>query len=333
MADMVAMKSAVNAGLSSSSARLGIREIADADIDPVINLLARGFPSPRRYWEAGLERLRTRSVPPNMPRYGYVLEADGDPVGVILLISSLRRIGDRQELFSNLSGWYVEPGFRSHATQLFKRALANKQTTYLNVSAATHIRSIIEAFGFRRYSEGQVLAPLALARNRRNTRAYIVGVDSFDDSDLEVVERQLLEVQAGYGCIAFCCATDGQTRPFVFVPRLLKGFIPCAQLAYCRKITDLADVAGTVGRYLLRHGRPFVLVDTNGPIPGIPGKYFPDKAPKYYKGAAAPLLGDLTETEATIFGFASGRLLTASAGVCRALLRRAAGALSTMAWR
>ena len=84
--------------------RLGIREIADADIDPVVNLLTRGFRSPRRYWEAGLGRLRTRSVPPNMPRYGYVLEADGNPVGVILSISSLRRMGHCQELFSNLSG-------------------------------------------------------------------------------------------------------------------------------------------------------------------------------------------------------------------------------------
>jgi hypothetical protein len=51
--------------------------------------LVRGFPN-RRYWEAGLERLQTRFVPPNMPRYGYVLEAGGNPVGAILLISSLR---------------------------------------------------------------------------------------------------------------------------------------------------------------------------------------------------------------------------------------------------
>jgi hypothetical protein len=93
-----------------------------------------------------------------------LLEADGNPVGVILLISSLRRIGDREQPFSDLSGWYVEPGFRGHATQLFNRVLANKQTTYLNVSAATHIRPIIEAFRFRRYSEGQVLSLLALAR-------------------------------------------------------------------------------------------------------------------------------------------------------------------------
>jgi hypothetical protein len=175
---------------------------------------------------------------------------------------------------------------------------------------AAHVRPIIEAFGFRRYSEGQVLALLALAHNQRNTRVHIVGVDNFDRADLQLDERRLLEAQASYGCIVFCCMTDDQTRPFVFVPRLIKGFVPCAQLAYCRKVTDLIDVAGSVGRYLLRHGRPFVLIDANGPIAGIAGKYFPGVAPKYYKGETAPALGDLTETEAAIFGFASRRLWT-----------------------
>jgi hypothetical protein len=288
--------------------RLQIREIADADIDAVINLMMRGFPRPRRYWEVRLTRLRTRSTPPNLPRYGYLLEANGKSVGVILLISSLRRIGDREELFSNLSGWYVEPDFRSRAIQLLTRALANKQTTYLNLYPATHVRRIIEAFGFRRYSEGQFLALLALAHNQRNARVRIIGVDNLGKADLEEGERRLLKAQTGYGCIAFCCATDGQTQPFVFVPRIIKGFIPCVQLAYCRKITDLVDVAGTLGRYFLLRGRPFVLIDANGPIPGIPGRYFPDVAPKYYKGEKAPALGDLTETEATIFGFASRRL-------------------------
>jgi hypothetical protein len=48
-----------------------------------------------------------------------------------------------------------------------------------------------------------------------------------------------------------------------------------------------------------------VLIDANGPIPSIPGKYFAGVAPKYYKGEIIPALGDVTETEATIFGFPS----------------------------
>jgi hypothetical protein len=231
-----------------------------------------------------------------------MLEANGRPVGTILVISSLRRRGDRQVLYSNLSSWYVEPAFRSHATLLFKRALANKQTTYLNVSASTHILPIIEAFGFKCYSEGQVLGLPALARNRKRGRVRVLDATNFGEWELEEGERQLLKTQAGYGCIAFCCVASGSTRPFVFIPRFIRRIIPCAQLAYCRKIADLTDVAGTVGRYLSRLGRPFVLIDASGPIPGIPGKYFPGAMPKYYRGEEPPVLGDLVETEATILG-------------------------------
>lgn len=131
----------------------------------------------------------------------------------------------------------------------------------------------------------------------------VVDVAKLGNSDLEAPERRLLEAQAGYGCIAICCKASDRIRPFVFVPRLIKGIVPCAQLAYCRNLTDLVEVAGSVGRYLLRLGRPFVLIDANGPIPGIPGKYFPGVMPKYYKGAETPVLGDLTETEITVFGF------------------------------
>jgi len=299
---MVVPESTAKADSSSSLVKLRIREILDGDIDPVTDLLTRGFPSPRRYWEVGLERLRTRSAPPDMPRYGYMLEADGNPVGAILVISNLRRVGDRREVFSNLASWYVDPAYRSHATQLLKRALTNKQATFLSISPATHVRPIYEAFGFRCYSGGQLLAVPALARNRQNARTRIVGTDNFSTCGLAETERHLLELQAGYGCISLCCVTDGQTRPFVFLPRTIRRFIPSAQLVYCRDISELVDVAGSVGRYLLSLGRPFVLIDANGPIPGLPGKYFPDATPKYYKGAATPVLGDLTETEATIFG-------------------------------
>jgi hypothetical protein len=302
LSEMVVPESKVEADVSSIAVKLRIREILDDDIGPTTDLLTRGFPCPRRYWEVGLERLRSRSTPPQMPRYGYILEANGNPVGVILLISSLRRVEKRQELFSNLSSWYVEPAYRSHATQLLKRAIDNKQSTYLSISPATHVRPIFEALGFRRYSRGQVLAVPTLARNRQKARTRIVEADSFSELEFHEGEREQLELPSSYGCISFCCVTEGHVRPFVFLPRTIRRFIPCAQLAYCRGISDLTDVAAAVGRYLLSLGRPFVLVDANGPISGLPGKYFPDATPKYYKGAVSPLLGDLTETEATIFG-------------------------------
>jgi hypothetical protein len=292
----------MSVNVSSEPEKLVVREITDADICGVTSLLVGGFSRPRRYWEIGLERLQSRSVPVGMPRYGFILEANGNPVGVILLISSLRPVGNQLAVFSNLSSWYVEPRFRRYATLLYRHALSYKNTTYLNISAAGHVRPIIEAFGFSRYAKGQVLAPLALARDRGNARVQIIESASFADANLTTDERNLLELHARYGCIAVCCNSGKKTWPLIFLPRMVKRLIPCAQLAYCRDVTDFVEVAGTVGRYLLRLGRPFVLIDANGPIAGIPGRYFPDKAPRYYKGPVTPLLGDLTETEATIFG-------------------------------
>jgi len=97
--------------------------------------------------------------------------------------------------------------------------------------------------------------------------------------------------------------TPEHAHPFVFMPRLAKGIVPCAQLIYCRDISDFVRLARPIGRYLAAHGRPMVIIDSNGPIPGLVGKYIDGKAPKYFKGPDRPKLGDLTYTEAVLFGF------------------------------
>ena len=88
----------------------------------------------------------------------------------------------------------------------------------------------------------------------------------------------------------------------MFVPRRVKGIVPCAQLIYCRDIADLVRFARPIGRFLARHGRPLVIIDSNGPIPGMVGKYFDGKLLKYFKGPDRPMLGDLAYTEAVMFG-------------------------------
>ena len=76
----------------------------------------------------------------------------------------------------------------------------------------------------------------------------------------------------------------------------------CAKLIYCRDIHEFVRFARPVGRYLIARGRPFVIINSNGPIPGLVGKYFGDKTPKYFKGPDQPRLGDLAYTEVVMFG-------------------------------
>ena len=60
------------------------REIVEGDIDAIADLLTRGFSGRTRdYWMRGLGRQRERTVPPGYPRYGYLLENDRGPVGVL----------------------------------------------------------------------------------------------------------------------------------------------------------------------------------------------------------------------------------------------------------
>ena len=67
--------------------KLRCREISAADLDAVADLLTRGFVGRSRdYWMQGLRRQAAREVPDGYPRFGYMLDHDGAPVGVLLLL-------------------------------------------------------------------------------------------------------------------------------------------------------------------------------------------------------------------------------------------------------
>jgi len=279
------------------------RQINDADIDGVVDLLTRGFPlRTRGYWQRALKNLSLHQTPAEMPKFGYLLESGGDLVGVILLIFSSIP-GDASRMRCNVSSWYVEPAFRGHASLLISQAIKHKNVTYVNISPALHTRPIVEAQGFSRYGDGQFVAAPALSMNGPGAAAKVIDVDTRPDAQFEHSELELLLAHKAHGCLSLWCVTPERAHPFVFMPRLAKGIVPCAQLAYCRDISDFVRLARPIGRYLAVHGRPLVIIDSNGPIPGLVGKYINGKAPKYFKGPDRPKLGDLAYTEAVLFGF------------------------------
>jgi hypothetical protein len=129
----------------------------------------------------------------------------------------------------------------------------------------------------------------------------VVGVETRPDAQFEPSELELLTAHKEYGCVSLWCVTSGRAYPFVFMPRVVKGVIPCTQLIYCRDIEDFVRFARPIGRYLAKHGRPVVIIDSNGSIPGLVGKYFDGKLPKYQRSGAAEFW-DLAYTEAVMFG-------------------------------
>src|ERR1019366_765953 len=213
------------------------RQINDADIDSVVDLLTRGFRlRTRGYWQRALEKLSTHQTPAEMPKFGYLLESSGDVVGVILLIFSSIPGEDASKMRCNVSSWYVEPAFRGHASLLISQAIKFKNVTYVNISPALHTRPIVQAQGFSRYSSGQFVAAPTLSMNSPDGGAKVIDADTRPDGHFEPSELDLLLAHKEHGCISLWCATSGRAYPFVFMPRLAKGVIPFAQLIYCRHI-------------------------------------------------------------------------------------------------
>jgi hypothetical protein len=279
------------------------RPIAPPDYDAVAGLLNKGFAfrRSRAFWRRVLDRLDRRTVPDGLPKCGHLLESSGRPVGVVLLICANSRTGAEPDAARcNISSWYVEPAFRSYASFLAAQAVRHRNATYVNISPAPNTRPIIEAQGFRRYSDGLFLAVPALQATPEP--AQIVEPGIAPGAPCEDFERDLLIRHAGYGCMSFWCATAERAYPIVFRRRLLKGVLPYAQLIYCRDIADVARFAGLIGRRLLRSGCPIAVIDANGPVEGLAGHYFAGWKPKYFKGAVPPRLGDLADTEAALFG-------------------------------
>jgi hypothetical protein len=282
------------------------REIQESDVDAIADLLTRGFVHrSRQYWMRGLRRQGARSLPPDVPRFGYLMESDGKPVGCLLLIYSTKTIDGTTAICCNNSSWYVDPEFRNYAALFASMTQKRKDVTYFNVTPATATWPILEAQGFRIYCRGLYFSFPILSRNGRGMRVEAVTPDTAAVAGLPDDELLLLKRHAGYGCLSLVCRTADEVLPFVFFPlRKRRGIIPlpALQLGFCREISDYAGCTGAIGRYLLRRGSPVVILDANGPIAGLAGIYSEARGRKYFKGPHQPRLGDLADTELAIFG-------------------------------
>lgn len=283
--------------------RLLCRKICDSDLESVVDLLVSGFPIRRRkYWADGFARLLARPPVNDFPKYGYLLESDGEVVGVVLMIFSECSTSSGYYIRCNMSSWHVTPKFQGYASLMVSSAVRSRNVTYVNASPAPHTWPIIETQGFRRYCDGQFIAIPALSKPVAGARIARFDLCRKEARALSDAERSIMVDHVKQGCIALTCAHEGNIHPFVFIPRtLMRGKISCLHLGYCRNTNEFVKFAGPLGRALVGKGRLLVVIDSNGPIPGLAGRYFADLGPKYYKGPIKPRLGDLTYTEGVFF--------------------------------
>lgn len=281
------------------------REIERADLPAIVDLLTRGFAGRARdYWMEGLRRTSVREVPEGFPRFGYVLDHDGTPVGVLLLIYAARDDGGGTCIRCNVASWYVEPDFRNYAPMLTQVAQRHKHVTYLNISPAHWTWPTIEAQGFRAYCGGSFFSFPALSRSAKGSRVEVVLPNAQVIDGLSKADVMLLARHAAYGCLSLVCrAADGRVFPFVLQSMRTRRIARLAmQLIYCHDVADYVACAGAIGRFLLRRGRISVALDANGRMKDLVGFYREPRGRKYFKGPQCPRLADLSDTELVIYG-------------------------------
>ena len=289
--------------MASAARTLRCRQIEERDIEAVASLLTHGFPTrERQFWLRAFAQLRRHATPPGLPKYGYLLESDGRPVGTVLLICSLVPAGDEDATRCNLSSWYVDPAFRAYAPMLVSQALRRKDVTFVNVSPARHTWPILEAQGFARFCDGAFFALPGLSGLFGGPKVKVFDGTRKTHVNFDPRDQDMLLRHASHGCVTLWCATAERAYPFVFRRRFVRGIVPYAQLIYCSDVADFVRFAGPLGRWLARRGLPFVMIDADAPIPGLVGWYSGSNMPKYFKGPQRPRLGDLAYTEYAVMG-------------------------------
>lgn len=272
------------------------RKIEAQDLDALALLLAQGFPvRDAASWRASLERIHAWTKAEALPGMGFVL-AEGDRlVGSLLTVYAA---GGRR---CSVSSWYVAEGYRRYSMTLVSAALRDRSVIYLNISAERYTAPIIRAQGFVCYNEGVALAAPLLALPRFGG-AEVLWETPDGAFDLDPAEVALMEHHRRLGCVAFWCLTGGKAYPFVVARRMVRGRLPIAQVIYCAAETDWKLLSPAIGRALARHGLFLLVLDANGPVPGLPSRFLPGRMPKYFRGTQAPRLGDLAYTEAALIG-------------------------------
>jgi hypothetical protein len=277
------------------------REIKSEDLNRIVDLLARGFPnSKREYWEYRVERLSSHSPPAGYPKYGYLLENGASLIGSIFTIFAGLGPSPQKQMRCNIVHWCIADGFRSYGSMLAARAMSHKEVTYIVSAYLTDLIPILEAQGYTKFCSGRFAAVPILSPWKSGASANIVDARN-GDLKLPADERQLLQDHAALGCISLVCSAGASNVPFIFLPRRRAGVMRFVRLVYCRELDDFIRFAQPLGRYLLRRGFPLVLIDANGPIAGLVGRYLETFPKKYFKGPYPPRTDEIAYSTRVLF--------------------------------
>lgn len=275
-----------------------IREITDDDLAAVRDLLVEGFPlRSGDYWTKGLANLRSLRRVKGFPRYGYLVDADHAPQGLLLTITSDHGVDGAR---TNFSSWYVREQYRQFALALFRHALELENTTFINPSPSDRVAPILKAFGFKPYTAGVLMLDLRTAMRSGFSRVAVQRLDTRRIAALSEPDGQIAEDHLRMGCDVLRFETECRAGLVIHRRKWVKHALPCSQVILADPHL-MIDLAGPAMRAFARRGSLLAFRDVSPAVEPAVGRVF-GRGIRYFKGAHAPPVGDLSYSELAVFG-------------------------------
>jgi hypothetical protein len=140
-----------------------IRKAAPDDFDFVYPLFS-GFQEPRPYKEE-FQQLFVPRWGSDETYVGFILEENGEAVGYLGTLFSIREINGRKEKFCNLNCWIVREEYRSEGLSLLFQVLRMKDVTITNFTG-NRVAAILRKFDFTVLDETlRILLPFPMPGN------------------------------------------------------------------------------------------------------------------------------------------------------------------------
>lgn len=275
-----------------------LRPVGFQSLDETLPVLTRGFPdTPRSSWVASIDRLKQYGAGTPTARAAYLLEVNGQDVGVILTIPSTRHRAGGQPASSivNLSSWYIDPEHRWRGPRMLQKVVANDSTIYTDLTPTAQVRAMIGRFGFQSWTEGTLLFVLPWMAIGRTGGSHVVPLHKLASDALDPSARRMLDDHAAAGCIAAALWDGEALHPLIFSRTTRRG-LPVGRLIYAEDRGIVTTHIAAIARFLLR--QKVVLLAMNADRQDHTSGIFTQRLPQaFFKGRSAPPPCDLAYSE------------------------------------
>lgn len=261
-----------------------LKPIEKDDWQAATKILNRGFQEcPPKIWSNFLKRIRTIETTGITQRIGYLLQNDGDDVGIMLTLRSRRNEedGGTREVV-NLAGWYVDEQYRWYAPRMFSDLIKDKDVVFTDLTSSRAVRKILTALNFKQWNQGLLVSSLPQALMGWSKGVKVLPLEELPQDALSEADRKLLEDHARLGCIA-CALKHGETYEPLIFRRQTYWNIPVARIIYASSRDVILNNLTNILYFLLKLKILFIAVECNKPR--LPSQFFfKDRSIKYYKG-------------------------------------------------